>query len=65
MLDPMKHNYMKKIMKLYQGGKLPPPGVALTDVCHNGWCGIYQGLYCNCNPDIVVWVCKTEGLSRN
>ena len=30
MLDPMKHNYMKKIMKLYQDGKLPPPGVALT-----------------------------------
>ena len=32
MLDPMKHNYMKKIMKLYQDGKLPPPGVAMTDV---------------------------------
>jgi hypothetical protein len=65
MLDPMKHNYMKKLMKLYGEGKLPPVGVSQTDVCHDDWCAIHQGRYCNCDPDIVVRVYRREDPRRN
>jgi len=54
MLDPMKHNYMKKIMKLYQQGKLSPAGAMITDVYHDAWCAINRGRHCNCNPEIKI-----------
>jgi hypothetical protein len=51
MYNPMKHNYMRKLMKLQQKGKLPN-GVCLAelDIYHDDWCGIYRGDYCNCHP---------------
>jgi hypothetical protein len=52
MYDPMKHNYMKKFMKLQRKGKLPKIGLAQVDIYHDDWCGIYRGGYCNCHPVI-------------
>jgi hypothetical protein len=53
MLDPLKHNYMKKLMELYRQGKVPQAGQPMmTDVCHDDWCAIYRGRYCNCDPEI-------------
>jgi hypothetical protein len=39
-------------MELYRQGKVPKAGPMMTDVCHDDWCGIYRGRYCNCNPEI-------------
>ena len=50
--DPAKHNYMKKLLQLQAEGKLPKVGVNEVDVAHDGWCQVYKGGYCNCDPDI-------------
>ncbi len=53
-VDPMKHNYYKKLMKLHAQGKLPTVGLHEVDICHDDWCRVYRGGYCNCEPDIRV-----------
>ena len=62
MLDPMKHNYMKKVMELFRQGKLRP-GIMPADICHDDWCGIYKGGYCNCDPEIKVY--RVVDVERN
>ncbi len=52
MFQPMQHNYVIKLMKLYQQGKVPTVGLNEMAVYHDDWCGIYQGRRCNCDPDI-------------
>jgi hypothetical protein len=52
--DPTKHNYMKKLLKLQAEGKLPKVGLHDVDVAHDDWCQVYQGGYCNCDPDITI-----------
>jgi hypothetical protein len=52
MLDPMKHNYWKKLMALHAQGKLPLGRLSDVDVLHDDWCAIYVGGYCNCRPEI-------------
>ncbi len=55
MFDPLKHNYFKKLLKLFDQDKLPSGGCLLgLDVYHDDWCRIHHGGYCNCDPDIVV-----------
>jgi hypothetical protein len=54
MLDPMKHNYYKKLMALYAAEKLPRRGLSEVDILHDDWCAIYTGGYCNCQPEIRV-----------
>jgi hypothetical protein len=39
----MKHNYMKKLMKLYREGKLPTAGLTDLAIYHDDWCAIYRG----------------------
>ena len=46
-IDPHKHNYYKKIMKLVAQGKLPRERLSEVDVYHDDWCRIYRGGYCN------------------
>jgi hypothetical protein len=48
----MKHNYYKKLKKLYEQGKIPTASLSEVDICHDDWCGIHSGNYCNCDPDI-------------
>jgi hypothetical protein len=50
--DPTQHNYMKKLLQLQGEGKLPKVGLQDVDVFHDGWCELYKGGYCNCDPDI-------------
>jgi hypothetical protein len=52
MIDPRKHNYYKKLMELLEQGKLPPGRVTDVDICHDDWCRIYRGGYCDCDPEI-------------
>lgn len=65
MHDPMKHNYVKKLLQLQREGKLPEPGTAIIDVCHDHWCGIHKGRYCNCEPEIVVRKLEELDVERN
>jgi hypothetical protein len=55
MIDPRKHNYYEKLMKLVEESKVPPGQVTNVDICHDDWCGIYEGGYCNCEPEIKPW----------
>jgi hypothetical protein len=59
MLDLMKHNYYKKLLKLYKAGKLRAASLSLVDIYHDDWCGIYHGRYCNCDPDIKIRPSRT------
>ena len=51
-MDPTKHNYYKKLMKLYEQGRIPTASLTEVDIFHDDWCGVYSGEYCNCDPDI-------------
>ena len=53
-MDQTKHNYYKKLMKLYELGKIPTTSLAEVDIYHDDWCGINMGDYCNCDPDIAL-----------
>ncbi len=50
------HNYLKKLLALYQAGKLtlPGPGLYRLEVQHDDSCQIFQGGVCNCDPDLVI-----------
>lgn len=52
--DARKHNYYKKLLQLYDQGTLGKPGLTEIDICHDDWCAIYRGGYCNCNPEVRV-----------
>ena len=58
-MDPTKHNYLKKLMKLYEQGKIPSTSLTVVDIYHDDWCGVYQGEYCNCDPDIQLRPCRS------
>jgi hypothetical protein len=51
-MDPTKHNYYKKLMQLHERGELPAGSLSEVDVCHDDWCAVHAGDYCNCDPDI-------------
>jgi hypothetical protein len=46
-------NYVRKLHYLYRIGALPRDvGVHQISVAHDNWCGIFEGRFCNCDPDI-------------
>ncbi len=51
----MRHNYMKKLVRLHESGALPE-GVSFLEVRHDDGCpalGKPTG-YCTCDPDLLV-----------
>ena len=52
MLDPTKYIYYKKILDLYERGRLSGVSLGLVDIYHDDWCGIYRGGYCDCDPEV-------------
>jgi hypothetical protein len=52
MINPRQHNYYRKRMQLYQEGKVPPGRLSEVDIYRDDGCRIYQGGYCNCDPEI-------------
>jgi hypothetical protein len=52
MYDPRRHNYYKDLMKFIEQNDLLPGSVTEIDIYHDDWCRIYQGAYCNCNPEL-------------
>jgi hypothetical protein len=65
MIDPMTHNYMKKLVELYKQGKLPTRGVSDIYFFHDDWCGIYRGRRCNCEPNIEIRPRRMLDVRRN
>ena len=51
-MDLTKHNYYRKLTELHRRGRIPAASLAEVDIYHDDWCGVYEGGYCNCDPDI-------------
>jgi hypothetical protein len=51
-MDPTRHNYYRKLMELQRRGRIPAASLAEVDICHDDWCGVYEGNYCDCDPDV-------------
>ncbi len=51
-----EHNYLRPyfaaVAKAMQDGLFESPRVVIANVQHDGWCGIYRGEFCNCDPEI-------------
>jgi len=55
----LKHNYQKKLFRMLGEIKLEPKAKYHTIIKHSGWCGIFKGKRCNCDPVIEI-VPETE-----
>jgi hypothetical protein len=48
-----QHNYLRKLQLLWRTGAISrTAGVHQIDVEHEGWCHIFAGGRCHCNPAI-------------
>ena len=48
------NNYQRKLDALIASGEIKPGDIASVSIAHDQWCEIYQGSFCNCDPDISV-----------
>jgi len=55
--DPRRHHYFEKLLAL----DLRPGFGNVVTIHHDPWCGIYQGGYCNCDPELVVTQVTDDG----
>lgn len=44
-------NYLTALFRIAESGTLRP-GAHIANVMHDGWCAIFRGKPCNCNPTI-------------
>ncbi len=53
--EPLRHNYMKKLVRLHASGALPE-GLARVEVRHDAGCPALRPRrgYCTCDPDLLV-----------
>ena len=53
--EPLRHNYMKKLVHLFESGALPE-GLARVEVRHDDACPALRPRrgYCTCDPDLLV-----------
>lgn len=49
-----QHSYQRPLIEFAQRLHPEPGTVTRISVCHDTWCAIYKGGYCNCNPEIRV-----------
>jgi len=56
MSEPRQHNYVKKLEELLCQGLISGPSVYWIDIYHDDWCGINRGDYCDCDPDIMLYL---------
>ena len=59
--ESTSHNYQAKLQSLIDQGKIPSKGLFKADIYHNYDCTIFEGGYCNCDPDIVILHHKEKG----
>ena len=53
--EPLRHNYIKKLVRLHESGALPE-GLTHLDVLHDDGCPALSPLpgYCTCDPDLLI-----------
>ncbi len=53
--EPMRHNYIKKLVRLHESGALPQ-SVSFVEVRHDDGCPALRPRrgYCTCDPDLLV-----------
>ena len=51
-----RHNYVKKIMELFEDGKLDldPGTLSHLHVFHDDDCAVWDGGFCDCEPELVL-----------
>lgn len=54
MSEGLQHNYLPKVLAMYERGEIASVGLHEVRVYHDDWCEIYQGTWCNCDPDVVL-----------
>jgi hypothetical protein len=47
------HEYLRRILLATENGIIKK-GVHFPQVAHDGYCALYSGNECNCNPDITI-----------
>jgi len=56
MSEPRQHNYVKKLDELLRQTQIPAHSLRWVDIYHDDWCAINRGGYCDCDPDIKVYL---------
>lgn len=54
MPDVPQHNYLPKLLAMYERGEIASVGLHEVNVYHDDWCGIYAEAWCNCDPDVML-----------
>lgn len=52
--DPRPHNYWSMLQALAAQGKAPLGELTRASIYHDDDCAVFEGGYCNCDPDIVL-----------
>jgi hypothetical protein len=47
----MSGNYVNKLLE-FAGEQNITPGLTVVNVFHDGWCAVFKGKPCNCDPEI-------------
>ncbi len=50
-MKPEIPRYMRPLLRSLRDRQIPP-GLHDVKVFHDGWCAIWSGGVCNCNPDV-------------
>ena len=48
--QPLRHTYMRKLLQ--DQAMLLPARPTYALIKHDNWCAVWQGGYCNCEPEI-------------
>jgi hypothetical protein len=50
------HNHVRKLLYLQRVGAIQakPGDMSKVDVAHDDWCHIWDGGYCQCDPDVTL-----------
>ncbi len=51
--EPLRHNYIKKLVHLYESGALSQD-LTHVDVLHDDGCPALRQGYCTCDPDLLI-----------
>ena len=52
MPEAPQHNYLPKLLAMYERGEIARVGLQEVNVYHDDWCGIYKNAWCDCDPDV-------------
>src|SRR5262245_4975959 len=62
-VEPTEHNYMKKLIEMFNRGEMPEGRVSDAIVEHDWWCGLNRHGRCDCDPSVRVILRPDPGLN--